>query len=131
MRGKLLATPDASGAVHRRFQFVIIKTDDPSGQIIGTTGLNALSPAPSIGYGLLPEFQGLGYATEAVGGLVGAWRRLTRAEVEPGMQERLFACCDKANRGSARVLEKNGFCRYDEVLEDKGERAVLWRLDVP
>ncbi|RMJ22669.1 hypothetical protein PHISP_06468 [Aspergillus sp. HF37] len=131
MRGKLLTTPDASGAIHRQFQFVIMQIDDPSGQIIGTTGLNALSPAASIGYGLLPEFHGRGYATEAVGGVVGAWRRLARVEVEPGMQERLFACCNKENRGSARVLEKTGFCRYDEVLGDKGEIVVLWRLDVP
>jgi [ribosomal protein S5]-alanine N-acetyltransferase len=56
----------------------------------------------SIGYSVLPEFQGRGYATELVVGLVG-W-----ALRQPGVV-RVLAETEWANPASVRVLQKAGF----------------------
>jgi len=54
-----------------------------------------------IGYGVVPAYQGQGYATEAAGAVVdGALRR-------PGVA-RVVACCLRDNAASRRVLEKLG-----------------------
>lgn len=129
MRKKTYATPDASGAVQRRFQFAIVQADDPAERIIGTTGINSLVPAPSVGYGIHPDFWGMGYATEAVLGVVDAWSKVPRIPIQ-GLQERLFACCNKANVGSVRVLEKSGFSAYDETNLG-GDTVVFWQMDMP
>ena len=55
-----------------------------------------------IGYGILEEYQGQGYATEAVGAAV-HW-----ALQQPGMK-RVEAETEPDNRASQRVLEKCGF----------------------
>ena len=55
-----------------------------------------------IGYGILEEYQGQGYATEAVGAAV-HW-----ALQQPGMK-RVEAETEPDNRASRRVLEKCGF----------------------
>ncbi|RJE22937.1 GNAT family [Aspergillus sclerotialis] len=130
--GKTFATPDGSGALNRRFQFVIIRADDPAQRIIGTVGINSLIPAPSIGYALHPEFWGLGYSTEAVQGVMNAWWQLPR--VKPNGQlngpgdgkEMLYACCNSENAGSMKVLEKNGFRLYDKVALE-GHIVAYWR----
>lgn len=115
--------------MHRRFLFVIVQKDDPSQEIIGTVGVNSLSPAPSIGYGLHPGFWGRGYASEAVGGLLGAWGSLLRAEDGKRGREKMYACCNRENVGSVRVLQKNGFTNYDEV-EMEGDRVAFWELEL-
>jgi len=54
-----------------------------------------------IGYGVVPAYQGQGYATEAAGAVVdGALHR-------PGVA-RVVACCLRDNAASRRVLEKLG-----------------------
>ena len=54
-----------------------------------------------IGYGVVPAYQGQGYATEAAGAVVdGALHR-------PGVA-RVVACCLRDNAASQRVLEKLG-----------------------
>lgn len=58
--------------------------------------------APDVGYGLLPAFQGKGYATEAAAALV-RW-----FEDEKGQKE-FFGFCDPANEGSKAVLKRIGF----------------------
>jgi RimJ/RimL family protein N-acetyltransferase len=55
-----------------------------------------------IGYSVLPQFQGRGYATEMVGGLV-RW-----ALGQPGVL-RVVAETEWANPASVRVLSKSGF----------------------
>lgn len=127
--GKSFSTADGTGAMHRRFLFVIVQKDDPSQEIIGTVGVNSLSPAPSIGYGLHPGFWGRGYASEAVGGLLGAWGSLLRAEDGKRGREKMYACCNRENVGSVRVLQKNGFTNYDEV-EMEGDRVAFWELEL-
>lgn len=118
------------------FQFLIIRADDPAQRVIGTVGINGLVPAPNIGYGLLPEFWGLGYSSEAAGGLVRAWWALPRAKPEGqlngeqngGQREKLYASCNKENVGSGKVLEKNGFQVYEEVSME-GDIVVFWHLE--
>lgn len=131
MAGKAFTTPDGSGALNRKFQFVIIRADDPAQRIIGTVGINSLTPAPSIGYGLHPDFWGLGYSTEATQGVMDAWWQLPRVKPDgqngsgDGKEEMLYACCNSDNSGSMKVLEKNGFRLYDKVSLE-GDVVAYW-----
>ncbi|KAJ5630794.1 uncharacterized protein N7484_010894 [Penicillium longicatenatum] len=74
---------------------------------IGTVSLMKGAPpnrhylAPDIGYAILPEMNGRGYATEAAKGLL-EWAR-----VELGITD-VFGFCDARNLHSRRVLEKLG-----------------------
>ena len=76
-------------------------------------GLNA-DGMVEIGYGVLGEYQGQGYATEAVDAAV-SWAlqqpAVTRAEAET----------EPDNRASRRVLEKCGFCPSG-VMGEEGPR---------
>jgi len=80
----------------------------PSSPIpIGTVSLMKGAPpnrhytAPDVGYAILPEMNGKGYATEAGKGLI-EW-----AKVELGVTG-VFGFCDSTNLHSRRVLEKIG-----------------------
>jgi len=85
-----------------------------------------------IGYGILEEYQGQGYATEAVGAAVN-W-----ALQQPGVT-RVEAETTLDNRASQRVLEKCGFLpsgifgeegpRFFRVLEGKNGK-ILWRTSL-
>lgn len=68
-----------------------------------------------IGYSVLPQFQGRGYATEIVGALV-RW-----ALGQPGVA-RVAAETEWANPASVRVLSKAGFVRAGPATEPDGER---------
>lgn len=71
-----------------------------------------------IGYGTYPQFQGRGYMTEIVSGMV-AWARM-----QPGVKA-IIASTDKTNLASFTVLMKNNFvksCETDEMWK--------WRLEV-
>ena len=63
-----------------------------------------------IGYSVLPEYQGSGFATEMVAGLV-RW-----AVCQPGVRI-IEAETDFDNPASIRVLEKNAFVRVGEGSE--------------
>ncbi|CAI7601851.1 unnamed protein product [Penicillium pancosmium] len=132
--GKVFQTPDATGAIGKQFHFAIISAKDPTQKVIGTVGINSLAPAPSIGYGLHPDFWGKGYASEAVTGLINAWWKLDRidpAQLKPASEkERLFAACNKANVGSMKVLQKGGFKVYQELHLD-GDTLALFDLERP
>ena len=68
-----------------------------------------------IGYSVLPQFQGRGYATEMVGGLV-RW-----AMGQPGVV-RVVAETDWTNLASVRVLSKSGFAPGALATELGGAR---------
>ncbi len=68
-----------------------------------------------IGYSVLPQFQGRGYATELVGGLV-RW-----AVGQPGVA-RVMAETEWANPASVRVLSKSGFAPAGPATEPGGAR---------
>lgn len=120
MKAKIFNTPDGSGATNSRHFFFSIVPKSSPGTIIGGVGINSLSPAPSVGYALHPDFWGKGYATEAVRGLVEAWWGLARVPVEDtnaagngSGEERLFAATQRENIGSRKVLSKVGFEVYE------------------
>ena len=69
-----------------------------------------------IGYGLLPEYWGQGYATEAVVAMV-AWAR-----TQPGVTA-VEAEAEASNLASLRVLEKSGFVPTG-VIGEEGPRFV-------
>ncbi len=71
-----------------------------------------------IGYAVLPQFRGLGYATEMVGGLV-RW-----ALGQPGVA-RVVAETEWANPASVRVLRKAGFDLAGPAAEAGGARFAL------
>lgn len=128
---KTFKTPDASGALGRQFNFAIIRADDPSQKVIGTLGINALVPAPSLGYGIHPDFWGKGYVSEAVAGVVGAWWKLERKETEGSEAEKLFGACNRANIGSVKVLQKNGFKAIREIPFEGDIIVALFALEKP
>jgi RimJ/RimL family protein N-acetyltransferase len=126
---KKFATPDASGALRRSFFFAITLSDDPLQKVIGGAGINALFPAPSVGYSIHPDFWSNGYATEAVAGVIDAWWSLERKTFDEDMAElspeKLFAACNKANIGSMKVLQKTGFALYHEFTVGDETVALL------
>jgi len=71
-----------------------------------------------IGYGIYAIFAGLGYMTEAVGGMI-SWAK-KQAEIRA-----IIADTEKQNTASFRVLEKNGFVKTDET-----DTLLKWRLSV-
>ncbi|MBR2790405.1 MAG: GNAT family N-acetyltransferase [Eggerthellaceae bacterium] len=74
---------------------------------------------PEIGYGILPEHQGNGYATEAVKAA------LTWAFAHPGVTA-VEAETDPGNAASQRVLEKCGFSPTG-VIGEEGPRFAVKR----
>jgi ribosomal-protein-alanine N-acetyltransferase len=71
-----------------------------------------------IGYGTYDIFAGLGFMTEAVGGMI-SW-----AKKQPEILA-IIADTEKQNIASFRVLEKNGFVKTGET-----ETLLKWRLSV-
>jgi RimJ/RimL family protein N-acetyltransferase len=69
------------------------------GEMIGSVNLSQGShySAPDIGFAILPEHNGKGYATEAAQGLI-AYKKITA----------VFGFCDPKNERSGHVLEKIG-----------------------
>ena len=93
----------------------------PDGTHIGDLCFKGLEDNrnPEIGYGILDEFQGKGYATEAVK-LALMWAfghpEITAVEAES----------DPGNAASQRVLEKCGFHASGEIGEE-GPRFIVYK----
>ena len=90
-----------------------------SGTHIGDLCFKGPGSAPEIGYGILEEYQGRGYATEAVEAAV-AW-----AFEQPGVTA-VEAEAAPDNRASLRVLEKCGFLPNGTIGEE-GPRFIAVR----
>ena len=71
-----------------------------------------------IGYGTYEEFQGRGFMTEMVAGMIG-W-----AKTQPGVKA-IVASTDKSNIASFKVLQKNGF-----VQTGTTDEAFHWKLEL-
>ncbi len=104
-------------------RYIAVKAGPGSRVLAGGCGLLGpveLSEDPEIGYGLLPEFQGRGYATEAVAALV-AWIfrhphvRSVNAQTLPHLHS------------SLRVLAKNGFQFAGPGPEEGAVLLRKWR----
>ena len=88
--------------------FVTLGSD---GRVVGDCGLKGWVDADGrveVGYGLAAPFRGLGYASEAVGALIG-WLR-GQPEVRTVLAEVLAT-----NTPSRRLVERLGFVVADEV----------------
>ena len=90
-----------------------------SGEPIGTCGLfkRAYLPIPDIGYALLPEFEGKGYAREAAEGALAYTRDVL------GKKE-LMGIVSEINHRSFQLLEKLGF-KFQELIQPPGEDRSL------
>ncbi len=71
-----------------------------------------------IGYGTYDEFQGNGYMTEFVGGMIN-WAR-----TQP-LVKSITASTDKTNTASIRVLQKNNFIKIGET-----ETSFHWKFQI-
>ncbi|CAM3500214.1 GNAT family N-acetyltransferase [Aquirufa ecclesiirivi] len=69
-----------------------------------------------IGYGTYNEFQGKGYMTEIVGGII-EWAKKQQ------IVKAIIASTDKTNTASFKVLEKNNFIKIRET-----EVLLNWKL---
>ncbi|MHA8061422.1 GNAT family N-acetyltransferase [Aquirufa beregesia] len=69
-----------------------------------------------IGYGTYEEFQGKGYMTEIVGGII-EWTKKQQ------IVKAIIASTDKTNTASFKVLEKNNFIKIGET-----EVLLNWKL---
>jgi ribosomal-protein-alanine N-acetyltransferase len=85
---------------------------------IGFIGPPGEDGSVEIGYSVIPDRRGRGYATEAAGRLVD-W-----ALRQPGV-DAVVAGCDRGNAPSIRVLERTGFVRSGET-----DGRLRWRLEV-
>jgi RimJ/RimL family protein N-acetyltransferase len=97
--------------------------DRASGAVVGSCGYKA-PPGPDavveIAYGVEPEHQGRGYATEAA-------RALTDFAFGSGNVRRVCAHTMPENNASARVLTKCGFTLIGEVMDP--EDGLVWRWE--
>jgi len=71
-----------------------------------------------IGYGTYNEFQGKGYMTEIVNGIV-AWTK-----TQPSVKS-IIASTEKTNTASFKVLEKNSFIKIGET-----DTLFNWKLEM-
>lgn len=115
-----LSASDAADPWTRGFAIV----DRGSGVTVGSCGFKGLPDEGGfveIAYGVDPEMQGRGYATEAARALVdyafgNESVRLVRAHTLP------------ENSASARVLAKCGFVCVGEVVDPEDGRVWRWEL---
>lgn len=106
-----------------RHGFFIV--DPQRGQVVGTAGFKGPPDGDGvveIAYGVAPEYQGRGYASEAAKALVefalaDPTVRTVRAHTLP------------AQNASTRVLTKNGFRHLGEVIDP--EDGLVWRWELP
>lgn len=118
----LAALRDSSGPDPWRHGFFVVHRESRS--VIGMAGFKG--PPDSTGmveiaYGIVPSFEGHGYATEAAAALVGfafasGHVRLVRAHTLP------------ASNPSTRVLVKCGFRRTGTVLDPDDGPVWRWEL---
>ena len=112
-----------------RLMLSLAMIEKSSGKCVGGIGLRPKEEEPTtvtISYTIAPVFQGKGYATEAVQGLV------DEAFNHRGVQ-RILGPVFVGNKGSKRVLEKAGF-QLDGItpnaLEKRGVSIDLWELSL-
>lgn len=114
-------------ASYAQFGFGPYLTQEKESQAeIGICGLRkrALFDAPDIGYALLPEYCGRGYALEASKGL------MSYAKTTLGLTH-MFGVVNQDNAPSIRLLEKLGFTYLKNVsLEAESKEVNLFVTDI-
>jgi RimJ/RimL family protein N-acetyltransferase len=97
------------------------------GEAIGLCGLfkRPYLAIPDLGYSLLPEFEGMGYAYEAASGT------LSYASNEFARKS-LLAIVSEKNTRSVHLLEKLGFLFKEQILPPDEERTLrLYGIILP
>ena len=97
------------------FWIVIDKLSNCIVAEMGFKGVPTRDGAIEIGYGTMPDQQGKGYMTEAVGAMIN-WA-LQREDVKCVLAE-----TDQKNLASIRIVQKNGFEQFDK----RGE-MIWWK----
>lgn len=87
---------------------------NPQGDFVGTVSLvqRGADAIPDMGWALLSQFSGQGYATEAAREALRYWTQ------ECGVVD-MIVTTDVGNRGSWRIAEKLGFLKVEEGVKDK------------
>lgn len=129
-----LHDPRLPGGVQDQALLYLVFANQPSTtsepQFLGVIGLQQrrlpsreLLP-PDIGWSILPEFEGKGYATE------GAREVLRFARDDFRVEEVVALCGDsEGGRNSRRVAEKVGFVEAEKVVREDGGVWRVMRLD--
>lgn len=103
-------------------RFVVLR-DPPT--VVGSGG--AMPPDPDgrciVGYGIYPEHEANGYATEATLGLIAAYREHIDVKT-------IAAAIHPYNLASRRVAEKAGMRVVGEVIDPKDGRLEVWEVVV-
>lgn len=112
------------------FQLAIIEKN--TNHVIGMAGVYTLHPQAELGFMLHPDKWGVGYATEALTVFLRKWWELPRhghGKVSD-IEEMLFADAHKENGVSLRLMERLGFERCREFVED-GDEIIGLKLRRP
>jgi len=103
-------------------RFIVLR-DPPT--VVGSGG--AMPPDPDgrciVGYGIYPEHEGNGYATEATLGLIAAYREHVDVKT-------IAATIHPYNLASRRVAEKAGLRIVGELLDPNEGRLDVWEIKV-
>lgn len=94
-------------------------------EVVGLLSVTALvdGGVVQIGYGVAPGSQGRGHAASAVAALL-EWAR------DDGRVNAIIAETAIGKLASQRVLERNGFARTGERLDDEDGALFCWRAEV-
>lgn len=115
----------AIGADPWRYGFAVVENE--SGQVIGSAGFVG-PPNPTgeveIAYGIVPDFQGNGFATEAAQALIDFAYADTRTRM-------ICAHTLPTRNASTRVLEKCGFHQAGKIHHPTDGLIWRWELDRP
>lgn len=103
-------------------RFIVLR-DPPT--VVGSGG--AMAPDPDgrcvVGYGIYPEHEGNGYATEATLGLIAAYREHVDVKT-------IAATIHPYNLASRRVAEKAGMRVTGQVIDPRDGRLDVWEIKV-
>ena len=88
----------------------LVLTEQSTGENIGITGFSLQDKTAEVGFMLLPQYQGLGYATESLIAV------LEYSKLNLGIND-FRAVVTEGNVGSERVLVKSGFTLENVVPE--------------
>jgi ribosomal-protein-alanine N-acetyltransferase len=116
----LAALQSANGADPWKYGFAVV--DPETETVIGNAGFTGppdSTGAAEIAYGIVPDFQGCGYATEAAEALV------RYAQDDPRVRTIRAHTLPEGN-ASTRVLEKCGFARVGELVHETDGRIWRW-----
>jgi RimJ/RimL family protein N-acetyltransferase len=89
-----------------------------SGELIGHVGLSPYKDQVEIGYGIGEDFQGSGYATEAV-------QAFTKWGIDKFDLNRIYGVVSAENIASCSVLEKAGFKFLKERIKSLHQQICL------